>query len=95
MRALPFGIPKLMVSTLASGQVKPYVGVRDVLMMHSVVDVSGLNRVSRTVLSNAANAMIGMVRQTTALASPATDKPLVTGTMFGVTTPSRLMKLPN
>ena len=47
MRALPFGVPKLMVSTLASGQVRPYVGVRDVCMMHSVVDISGLNRVSR------------------------------------------------
>src|SRR6202035_1731134 len=62
MRALPFGIPKLMVSTLASGQVKQYVGVRDILMMHSVVDISGLNRISRVVLSNAAHAMIGMVR---------------------------------
>src|SRR5436309_1533491 len=63
MRALPFGVPKLMVSTLASGQVRPYVGVRDVLMMNSVVDISGLNRISRTVLTNAANAMIGMVKQ--------------------------------
>src|SRR6202040_612711 len=63
MRALSFGIPKVMVSTLASGQVKPYVGVRDILMMPSVVDISGLNRISRTVLTNAAHAMIGMVRQ--------------------------------
>src|SRR5579859_2669572 len=62
MRALPFGIPKLMVSTLASGQVKQYVGVRDILMMHSVVDISGINRISRTVLINAAGAMVGMVR---------------------------------
>src|SRR5437660_5959528 len=62
MRALPFGVPKLMVSTLASGQVRPYVGVRDVVMMPSVVDISGLNRISRTVLANAAGAMIGMVR---------------------------------
>jgi uncharacterized protein (UPF0261 family) len=61
MRALPFGIPKIMVSTLASGQVKQFVGVSDILMMHSVVDISGLNRISRTVLTNAANAMIGMV----------------------------------
>src|SRR5216117_1607547 len=58
MRALPFGVPKLMVSTLASGQVRPYVGVRDVLMMHSVVDISGLNRISRVVLANASDAMI-------------------------------------
>lgn len=97
MRALPFGVPKLMVSTLASGQVKPYVGVRDILMLHSVVDISGLNRISRTVLTNAAGAMIGMVRQRTgepgqrtgepgALA-PGADKPLITATMFGVTTP--------
>src|SRR5207244_1999176 len=61
MRALPFGVPKLMVSTLASGQVKSFVGVRDILMMHSVVDISGINRISRTVLTNAANAMAGMV----------------------------------
>jgi uncharacterized protein (UPF0261 family) len=87
MRALPFGVPKLMVSTLASGQVRPYVGVRDILMLHSVVDISGLNRISRRVLTNAANAMIGMVRQRTAQLPPAADKPLVTATMFGVTTP--------
>src|SRR5262249_4177762 len=62
MRALPFGVPKIMVSTLASGQVKPYVGVRDILMMPSVVDICGLNRISRTVLANAANAMIGMIQ---------------------------------
>jgi uncharacterized protein (UPF0261 family) len=86
MRVLPFGVPKVMVSTLASGQVRPYVGVRDILMLHSVVDISGLNRVSRTVLANAANAMIGMVRQPAA-APPAESKPLVTATMFGVTTP--------
>lgn len=87
MRALPFGVPKLMVSTLASGQVKQYVGVRDVAMVNSVVDVSGLNRISRTVLANAANAMIGMVRQTHRLPSVGLDKPLITATMFGVTTP--------
>src|ERR1700730_15627582 len=60
MRALPFGIPKIMVSTLASGQVRPYVGVRDIVMMHSVVDISGINRISRRVLANAAAAMAGM-----------------------------------
>jgi uncharacterized protein (UPF0261 family) len=86
MRALPFGVPKVMVSTLASGQVRPYVGVRDIVMMHSVVDISGLNRVSRIVLTNAANAMIGMVRQA-AVAPPSDAKPLVIATMFGVTTP--------
>jgi uncharacterized protein (UPF0261 family) len=89
MRALPFGVPKLMVSTLASGQVKQYVGVRDILMMHSVVDISGLNRISRTVLANAAGAMIGMVRQASGGRRPpeGTDRPLLSATMFGVTTP--------
>jgi uncharacterized protein (UPF0261 family) len=90
MRALPFGVPKVMVSTLASGQVKPYVGVRDVCMMNSVVDISGLNRVSRTVLANAAAAMIGMVQgraREGAGQGAASDRPLVTATMFGVTTP--------
>src|SRR5262245_35869776 len=90
MRALPFGVPKLMVSTLASGQVKQYVGVRDVMMMYSVVDVSGINRISRTVLTNAANAMIGMVH-TKPGGEPASlrdsDRPLIAATMFGVTTP--------
>lgn len=60
MRALPVGVPKLMVSTLASGQVQAYVGTRDIMMMHSVVDISGLNRISRAVLDNAASAMAGM-----------------------------------
>jgi uncharacterized protein (UPF0261 family) len=88
MRALPFGIPKLMVSTLASGQVKQYVGVRDICMMHSVVDISGLNRISRIVLTNAAQAMIGMVRgRTHGAPSVGVDRPLITATMFGVTTP--------
>jgi uncharacterized protein (UPF0261 family) len=90
MRALPFGVPKLMVSTLASGQVRPYVGVRDIVMMHSVVDISGLNRISRTVLANAAGAMAGMVRsQESGVRSQesAADRPLLTATMFGVTTP--------
>ncbi len=99
MRALPFGIPKVMVSTLASGQVKPYVGVHDILMMHSVVDISGVNRISRVVLTNAANAMIGMVKGRTEPEASATgsaqpvadasgsDKPLIAATMFGVTTP--------
>lgn len=89
MRALPFGVPKLMVSTLASGQVQPYVGVRDLCMLHSVVDFSGLNRISRTVLTNAAQAVIGMVRgaRTQAVSLATSDRPLITATMFGVTTP--------
>ena len=86
MRALPYGLPKLMVSTLASGQVQHFVGVRDILMMHSVVDLCGLNRFSRVILANAAHAMAGMVQ-----AGPAPtaveDRPLLAATMFGVTTP--------
>ncbi|VTS08626.1 Tm-1-like ATP-binding domain-containing protein [Tuwongella immobilis] len=89
MRALPYGIPKIMVSTLASGQVSPFVGVRDIVMMHSVVDISGLNRLSKLVLGNAAQAMAGMVRAAseTRRRAEADPKPLITATMFGVTTP--------
>jgi uncharacterized protein (UPF0261 family) len=87
MRALPFGVPKVMVSTLASGQVKQYVGVRDIMMMYSVVDISGLNRVSRVVLLNAARAMEGMMHHSFTDTVAANDKPLITATMFGVTTP--------
>ena len=90
MRALPFGIPKLMVSTLASGQVQPYVGVRDIFMLHSVVDISGLNRLSRTVLANAAHAMAGLVRgQAFKMPDVQEDqgKAVIAATMFGVTTP--------
>ena len=89
MRALPLGVPKLMVSTLASGQVQPYVGTRDVMMMHSVVDISGLNRISRAVLDNAAGAMAGMYLASEGSKPPdsSTDKPVVAATMFGVTTP--------
>lgn len=61
MRALPLGVPKLMVSTLASGQTRPYVGGKDILMLNSVVDIAGINRISRAVLSEAARAMAGMV----------------------------------
>src|SRR5205823_7718046 len=87
MRALPFGIPKLMVSTVASGQVRPYVGVRDIAMLHPVVDLSGLNRISRSVLTRAAHAMAGMARAPAAQPDPAGDRPLLGATMFGVTTP--------
>ena len=88
MRELPVGLPKLMVSTLASGDVRPYVGTRDVMMLYSIVDISGLNRISRLVLSNAASAMIGMVQ----IRNPKSeirneDRPVVAATMFGVTTP--------
>jgi uncharacterized protein (UPF0261 family) len=86
MRALPLGVPKLMVSTLASGQVRHYVGDKDILMLNSVVDISGVNRVSRLVLGAAARAMAGMVRFPQS-ASAGADKPLVAASMFGVTTP--------
>ncbi|HHW61377.1 MAG TPA: UPF0261 family protein [Syntrophomonadaceae bacterium] len=86
MQALPVGVPKLMVSTLASGDTRPYVGVKDVTMMYSVVDISGLNSLSRKILGNAALAIAGMARGT--LPPTVTgEKPLVAATMFGVTTP--------
>ncbi|MFM0502082.1 Tm-1-like ATP-binding domain-containing protein [Paraburkholderia caffeinilytica] len=91
MRAQPVGLPKLMVSTVASGNVAPYVGASDLLLMYSVVDIAGLNRISRAILSNAANAMVGMVKRdaTREDGSPATDsRPTVGITMFGVTTPA-------
>jgi len=86
MRALPLGVPKVMVSTLASGQVRPWVGDSDVMMLNSIVDISGLNRISRSVLDTAARAMAGLV--TGPAAEPVeSDRPLVAATMFGVTTP--------
>lgn len=84
MRALPVGLPKVMVSTLASGDVQPYVGVKDICMMYSVVDIAGLNRLSRQILANAAGMVCGAVEQSVPAAE---DKPLLTATMFGVTTP--------
>jgi len=86
MRAAPVGIPKVMVSTLASGDVRPYVGTRDIAMFHSVVDIAGLNRISRTILDNASAALIGMIRDS-ALRTPHSALPAVAATMFGVTTP--------
>jgi uncharacterized protein (UPF0261 family) len=85
MRALPYGVPKLMVSTMASGDVRPYVENRDVAMMYSVADIEGLNQLSRTVISNAALAMVGMVA--TEADVETAEKPTVGITMFGVTTP--------
>ncbi|MGO9206508.1 MAG: Tm-1-like ATP-binding domain-containing protein [Candidatus Limnocylindrales bacterium] len=84
MQALPVGLPKLMVSTMASGDVAPYVDVKDITMMYSVVDVSGLNRVSRRIFANAAGAICGMADQ---VMPEIEQKPLVAATMFGVTTP--------
>jgi uncharacterized protein (UPF0261 family) len=84
MRALPVGFPKLMVSTLASGNVAPYVGVKDIVMFPSVVDVAGLNRISRQLLARAAGAICGMVE----MPAPAVaDKPIIVASQFGNTTP--------
>ena len=85
MRALPVGVPKLMVSTMASGDTEPYVGARDIMMLYSVADIEGLNQLSRQVIANAALAMVGMVTN-----EPDVDveeKPTIGITMFGVTTP--------
>ncbi len=87
MRALPLGFPKLMVSTLASGQTAQYVGVKDIVMMPSIVDVAGLNRISRTVLTRAAGAICGMVESVGASAKTGgEDKPVIVASMFGNTT---------
>ena len=86
MRALPLGVPKLMVSTLASGSVAHYVGSSDLLMMSAVVDIAGLNRISRAVLLRAAQAMAGMALGA-APPSADGDRPLIAASMFGVTTP--------
>ncbi|TML90468.1 MAG: UPF0261 family protein [Actinobacteria bacterium] len=84
MRALAVGVPKLMVSTVASGDTRPYVGAVDVTMMYSVVDIAGVNRVSARIMANAAAAIAGMAG---AQVPPLEEKPLVAATMFGVTTP--------
>lgn len=90
MRVLPIGVPKVMVSTVASGQVEQYVGPSDILMLHSVADVQGINSITREVLSNGANAAAGMIKaRFSAVPAKALiqDKPAVGLSMFGVTTP--------
>jgi uncharacterized protein (UPF0261 family) len=86
MRVLPVGVPKLLVSTLASGDTRPYVGANDVSMTYSVVDISGLNRISERILANAAGAIAGMAK--VRLAEESEVRPLIGATMFGVTTPA-------
>lgn len=90
MQALPVGFPKLLVSTMASGDVKPYVGEVDATLMYSVVDVAGINSVSSQVFANAVAAIAGMARayEDRLAAAPAEHKPVVAVTMFGVTTPA-------
>ncbi|MDO5145844.1 MAG: Tm-1-like ATP-binding domain-containing protein [Eubacteriales bacterium] len=88
MRALPIGVPKLIVSTMASGDVSRYVGTSDIIMMPSIVDVAGLNKISKTIFKNALLAMYGMVSGAERLGAEEEDhKPLIAATMFGVTTP--------
>jgi uncharacterized protein (UPF0261 family) len=84
MRALPIGVPKMMVSTVASGNTAPYIGPSDIAMMYSVVDIAGLNAISRKVIANAAHAIAGMALNT--MRRVKMDKPSVGITMFGVTT---------
>ena len=85
MRALTIGLPKVMVSTMASGNVSGYVGASDIAMIYSVTDVAGLNRIARQVLGNAAHALAGMMLH--AIVQPAKVRPALGLTMFGVTTP--------
>ncbi|MEO3863503.1 Tm-1-like ATP-binding domain-containing protein [Acrocarpospora sp. B8E8] len=88
VRDLPVGLPKLMVSTMASGDVSPYVGAKDVTLMHSVVDIAGINRVSRLILGNAAAAAAAMAAADPGGEAGGADRPLVAASMFGVTTPA-------
>ncbi|MBI4663628.1 MAG: Tm-1-like ATP-binding domain-containing protein [Verrucomicrobia bacterium] len=83
MRSLPIGFPKVMVSTLASGNTSQYVGVKDIVMFPAIVDVSGINRISRQILARAAGAICGMVEATPPLGE---DKPVIAASMFGNTT---------
>ena len=85
MRALPLGVPKVMLSTLASRYAREFVGDKDIFMLNAVVDILGLNRVSRQVLSQAARAMAGLVTHPAPAPEP-DNRPLVAATMFGVTT---------
>ncbi|MER3457842.1 MAG: hypothetical protein C4309_03665 [Chloroflexota bacterium] len=84
MRALPLGIPKVMVSTLASGDTRAYIGIKDVVMFPSVVDVAGVNRISARIYANAVGAIVGMVETSPPQIE---EKPLVAASMFGNTTP--------
>jgi uncharacterized protein (UPF0261 family) len=85
MQQLPVGVPKLVVSTVASGDTRPYVGAVDTTMMYSVVDVAGVNQISARIIGNAAAAIAGMARAT--IPEPAESRPLIGASMFGVTTP--------
>lgn len=90
MQAMPVGAPKVLVSTMASGDVRPYVGVTDVTLMYSVVDVAGINSISRRVFGNAVAAICAMAKEYEAAAAQpaADDRPLIGASMFGLTTPA-------
>lgn len=87
MRGVPIGIPKLLLSTVASGNTRPYVGEKDVMMMYSVIDIAGLNKFSRRILRNAAYALSGMLKEIANEQDTDEEKPMIAATMFGVTTP--------
>ena len=86
MRQLPVGVPKVMISTMASGQVSHYVGTNDIIMVPSIVDVAGINKISRQIFNNAAHAIAGMVKFEYNI--EVDDKPLIAASMFGLTTPA-------
>jgi uncharacterized protein (UPF0261 family) len=85
MQRLPVGVPKLMVSTVGSGDTRPYVGAVDIAMMYSVVDIAGVNQISARIIGNAAAAIAGMA--SASIPEPAETRPLIGASMFGVTTP--------
>jgi uncharacterized protein (UPF0261 family) len=87
MRALPIGLPKVLMTTLAAGDTRPYLGASDITMMYPVVDIAGLNRISERMLSNAAAAIVGMAADYAKRRAPRAGKPMIGATMFGVTTP--------
>ncbi len=84
MRSIPIGIPKVMVSTVAAGDTRPYVGTKDITMMYSIVDIAGINRISSKILANAAGAAIGMLETSFEFES---TRPIIAASMFGNTTP--------
>lgn len=87
MQALPIGVPKLLVSTVAAGDIRPYVGTSDIAMLYSVVDIAGINGLSEKILTNAAAAIAGMARAHASFVSAIEPRPVIGATMFGVTTP--------
>jgi uncharacterized protein (UPF0261 family) len=88
MRTLPIGLPKLLVSTVASGDTRPYVGTSDIVMMPAIVDIAGINQLSERLLTNAAGAIAGMARAHAGFASQLERRPAIGASMFGLTTPA-------